>query len=318
MSYINLNRIEFIITYQCTGKCKHCSVGSRLHQTSNGRHVLADKAVEAIEKLSAMYDIKSVMTFGGEPLLYPDVVCAIHKKAAECDIEIRSLITNGYFTANDDKCREVAYNLAQSEVNHVLISVDAFHQETISQSSVYTFAKYVIESGIANAKLHPAWVVNNEHENQYNVKTKEILSSFLDLGTQISSGNNIFLSGNARDHLSQYYDKPQLDLSIECGTLPYTSPLTDVSSISIAPNGDVEICSFVIGNIYDEDIIDIVTRYNPYSDKYMKTIIDCGVSSLLSYAETIGIKIDTSQYYSVCDVCNSIMQQIYKQEKMQI
>ena len=44
------------------------------------------------------YNIESVMTFGGEPLLYPDTVYEIHKAATEINIPKRQLITNGYFS----------------------------------------------------------------------------------------------------------------------------------------------------------------------------------------------------------------------------
>jgi hypothetical protein len=38
-----------------------------------------EAAVKAITELSKIYDINFVMTFGGEPLLYADTICAIHE-----------------------------------------------------------------------------------------------------------------------------------------------------------------------------------------------------------------------------------------------
>lgn len=39
----NLQRIEFVITYACTGRCKHCSEGEH---TALGEHINAEKARE--------------------------------------------------------------------------------------------------------------------------------------------------------------------------------------------------------------------------------------------------------------------------------
>ena len=63
----NLNKIEFVVTYACTGRCKHCSEGDH---TNCGEHIDPQIAVDAVCKIAAEYDIKTVMTFGGEPLLY--------------------------------------------------------------------------------------------------------------------------------------------------------------------------------------------------------------------------------------------------------
>lgn len=305
--YLNLNRLEFVVTHQCSGKCKHCSVGAQINQNASEKHVLADKAVKAVETLSALFPITSVMTFGGEPLLYPEVTCAIHAKAAQCGIGARQIITNGFFTKDPEKCSHVVHDLKHAGVNNLLLSVDAFHQETIPVEQVYSFAKNAVDAGIENMKLHPAWVVNREHENPYNSKTKVLLAGFADLGIPVSSGNNIFMAGNAKQYLVQYYDMPSLDLSGRCGTMPYTSPLTDISSLSIVPNGDVMICSFVIGNIYAEEITDIISRYNPYSNNIMRSALTGGIPALLDFAQHAAIPVDTAQCGSICDVCHSIV-----------
>ena len=76
----NLNKIEFVITDACTGRCRHCSQGE--HSTCGG---CIDPAVaaETVRKIAAEYDIRTVMTFGGEPLLYPEAVCSVLSAARE-------------------------------------------------------------------------------------------------------------------------------------------------------------------------------------------------------------------------------------------
>lgn len=54
---------------------------------------------------------------------------------------MRQLITNGFFSRDGDRIKEAAGRLAQSGVNNLLLSVDAFHQETIPLGPVKQFAE---------------------------------------------------------------------------------------------------------------------------------------------------------------------------------
>lgn len=90
----NLNRLEFVVTYACTGRCKHCSEGA--HDNA-GVWLGAELAASAVRDAAGAYAIASVMTFGGEPLLYRETVFAIHEAARAAGVPKRQLITNGFF-----------------------------------------------------------------------------------------------------------------------------------------------------------------------------------------------------------------------------
>ncbi len=243
----NLNRIEFVITMACTGRCKHCSQGE--HKSSEN----IDKALaaNAVRKIAEEYAIKSVMTFGGEPLLCHETVCEIHKAATEINIPQRQLITNGYFSKNFDKIKLIAKEIIESGVNEILLSVDAFHQETIPLEYVTEFAKAVMTADIS-FKVHPAWLVSPEANNPYNEKTREILAVFNQMGIDTNEGNVIFPSGNALRYLSKYFD-----LNKEYKN-PYDEDPSDIRAICFSANGDI------LGkNIYEQDIIEILSSYKP-------------------------------------------------------
>ena len=243
----NLNKIEFVVTYACTGRCKHCSEGEH---TSCGERIAPDIAADAVRKIAAEYDIKTVMTFGGEPLLYTDAVYAIMKTAKELNVPRRQVITNGYFSKNADKIREVAERLAACGVNDLLLSVDAFHQETIPLDVVKRFAAEAKKNGIP-LRLSPAWLVSATDDNPYNVKTREILDSFADMEIPVGAGNVIFPEGNALEYLAEYFT----------GALPenpYTDDPRDVRCVSFEPNGNV-----LGGNVYERDIMEIIKDYAP-------------------------------------------------------
>ena len=243
----NLNKIEFVVTSACTGRCKHCSQGD--HATC-GERIDPEIAATAVRKIAAEYDIKTVMTFGGEPLLYPSAVYDIMSVAKELNIEKRQLITNGYFSKNTEKIRDVAERLCECGVNDLLLSVDAFHQETIPLEIVRIFTIEAKKCGIP-MRLQPAWLISAFDDNPYNRKTREILDSFADLFLPESEGNVIFPEGNALKYLAKYFtDKLPEN--------PYVEDPYDVHCLSFLPNGDL-----LFGNVYREDVMDIINNYEP-------------------------------------------------------
>ncbi len=246
----NLNKIEFVITNACTGRCKHCSEGDHM---SCGERIDPQIAADAVRRIAAEYDIKTVMTFGGEPLVYPDAVYAIMKTAKELNIPRRQVITNGYFSKNAGKICEVAEQLALCGVNDLLLSVDAFHQETIPLEFVRQFAQEAKKRGIP-IRLQPAWLVSATDDNPYNRKTREILDSFADMELPIGEGNVIFPEGNALKYLAEYFTD-------EIPENPYVDDPCDVRCVSFSPNGDV-----LGGNVYRNDIMEIVKNYAPKRD----------------------------------------------------
>lgn len=247
----NLNRIEFVVTLACTGRCKHCSEGE--HKNS-GESIDKDIAEKAVRKIAENYNIDSLMTFGGEPLLYTDTVCRIHSTAREMSIPKRQLITNGYFVKDLEATALTANKLVESGVNDILLSVDAFHQETIPLDRVKAFAGALQGTGV-RLRVHPAWLVSSEAKNPYNKATRDILSEFSAMGIETSSGNVIFPAGNALKYLGEYFD-----LSKEIRS-PYWEDPEDVRSVCFSPNGDV-----LNGNVYKQDILDIISSYSPKND----------------------------------------------------
>ena len=243
----NLNKIEFVITDACTGKCKHCSEGA--HKAC-GESIDPTVAALAVKRVAEAYDLQTVMTFGGEPLLYPEAVYAILNAAKEMSVPRRQVITNGYFSTRIEKIREVACRLAACGVNDLLLSVDAFHQETIPLDVVKQFAAEALRCGIP-MRLSPAWLVSITDDNSYNLETRKILSAFTDMGIPVGDGNVIFPEGNALKYLAEYFtDEPPEN--------PYVEDARDVRCVSFSPNGDV-----LGGNVYTRDIMEIIKDYTP-------------------------------------------------------
>ena len=242
----NLEKIEFAVTMNCTGTCRHCQNGDAARRAE---HIDAEIAVEAVRRICENFKIRTVMTFGGEPLLYPDVVCAIHRAAADRRIAARQVITNGFFSKKQERIEAVVRDLAESGVNDLLLSADAFHQESIPLEPVLRFAACAVKAGIP-IRMCPSWLVSPEDDNPYNIRTREILRAFEPYKIPLGSGNVIFPMGNALKYLREYFDE---NVEESC---PYEDDPGDIRTISFSPNGDV-----LNGNVCRTDILAIMSDY---------------------------------------------------------
>lgn len=243
----NLEKIEFLLTNACTGRCKHCSQGNH---GGNVQRIDPLVAADLVRTVAKRYRIRTVMTFGGEPLLHPDAVYAIHSAAREMGVERRQIITNGYFTKDTALIDEVARKLASCGVNDLLLSVDAFHQETVPLDIVMAFAASAIKHGIP-IRLQPAWLVSREDGNEYNERTREILSAFSDMNLPVSDGNVVFPEGNALLYLGEYF----------CDNIPqnpYIEDPSDLRCISIDSDGEL-----LGANIYSVSALELLENYTP-------------------------------------------------------
>jgi len=173
---------------------------------------------------------------------------------------------------------------------------------------VILFAKALLLSKVSRLRVHPAWLVNKDHQNPYNIETKRLLQPFNELGIDTSSGNDISPAGNALTFLGEYFSPPKdINLSVPCGQMPYTNRLDEIDSISVSPNGDLMLCHFPVGNVYEKNVLAILDKYDPYTIPTARALLDGGVGNLLAYAENLGVTVDTSDCYSACNVCMKIM-----------
>ena len=243
----SLRKIEFVVTERCTGRCRHCSAGG---DRKNGCSIDPTVAVNAVRAVAALYPIETVMAFGGEPLLRPETTVAIMRAASDAGVRHRQVITNGFFTKNRQRAERVAAALADAGVNDLLLSVDAFHEETIPLASVYDFAGAVISFGIP-VRLSPAWLVGREADNPYNCKTRAIIDAMSSLGIEPGQGHVIFPEGNALIHLKEYFTD-------KISENPYIDDPKNITCFSVSANGDV-----LGSNLYREDPIKILQGYRP-------------------------------------------------------
>ncbi|MBC8527720.1 MAG: radical SAM protein [Candidatus Cloacimonetes bacterium] len=309
--YLTMNRIEFAVTYLCNARCKHCY--SILGKETFPKHINKSLAVKIVRKVGEKYAPKSIMTFGGEPLLFPEIVCAIHEEAMNVGIPYREVITNAYWSKDAKRIEKIAKNLARSGVNNIYVSVDAFHQEQIPLDIVRKTIELCLQEGIENIILNPCWVVSEDDNNQYNQETKSILKEFKDLSIKKSEADLVEPDGLALINLKEFLPPKGKIPQGRCGDMPYTDPLDSVKGICVEPDGKIAVCNdFYIGNSFEREIIEIIESYDPFKIPEMKAIIENGMEGLLNWAKTRGVEPDKEGYYNICHMCTDIRKRVNK------
>lgn len=310
--YVNIKRIEFIVTYRCNSHCRHCTLGSSKRRMEP--FAIDDKlSLNVINGITREYTPSSIMTFGGEPLLFHNTVCSIHGAAKLHGIESREIITNVGWPRSVAEFRGVAFQLAESGVTTMAISVDSFHQQFIPLEIVERNVKALKDAGIPRLGWNPCWVVSREHDNPWNRCTKEILDQLEHLDVPELFGNNVQPSGNALVHLREYMPTKVPDPTGSCKDVPYANRLDNITNISIEPDGSVAVCKeLIIGNIRTREINEIMEGYNPYMIPETAAILRGGMNQLTELARIQGIEPDPDGYYSICDMCISLRRNMAK------
>jgi len=307
---VDLQRIEFVVTYRCIAHCKHCAITDD-KRASEPVALDPRLAASIVRSVAREHAPQSVMTFGGEPLLFPDTVCAVHAAARAGGIEQRQVITNAGWPRRDAEFRDLAFRLVKSGINSMAISVDCFHQEHIPLHVVEQNVQALIEAGIGRLTWNPCWVISSEHDNKWNSKTNAILRALAHLPVVQSEGNVVQPAGNALVWLADCMPRRVPNPSGSCGDMPYTGRLDEVDSISVQPDGSIAVCNeFTIGNAGQRDILEILRDYDPRHSPEMKAILRGGIAELASLARSRGVDPDPDGYYSVCDMCVSLRREM--------
>jgi hypothetical protein len=259
------------------------------------------------------------MTFGGEPLLYPDVVCAIHKVATDCGIGRREIITNAGWPHSEQKFKVIAKKLAESGVNNIAVSVDAFHQEYIPIDVVGRNARALVDSGIS-VGWNPCWVVSREHKNPWNERTKAILSALENITGIVrdkeDEGNNVQPAGRALKWLREYFPPKTKTPQGKCEDVPYAGRLDRINCISFEPDAEIKVCNeYSIGNASLRNVVDMLQDYDPYKDPEAEAILTGGTAQLLAYAWKKGVFPEPDGYYTICDMCVDLRHKLIGRKK---
>jgi hypothetical protein len=177
----------------------------------------------------------------------------------------------------------------------------------VSLEQVKLAATALLEAGIKDIAWNPCWLVSENEDNEYNLKTRAILEKLSDLPIRVSNGNVVEPKGKALTELGIYFQKTFEWSITSCQDMPYTNKLDDIQSICVEPNGDIPACpAFMMGNATQQSILEILEGYNPYANPEMTQIIEKGIEGVIRKACALGIKLNKEGYYSICELCITV------------
>lgn len=134
------------LTRRCPLHCAHCSSSS----TMAGEEPDAADLVRFAGSFSVENRPEVIMLTGGEPLLRPGLV--VDLAAAARRAGTRSVVLTGGFFAGADRIPE-RIRRAVAAVDHLSVSIDAFHEREVRREDVFRLLTRVLDSEV-EASLH--------------------------------------------------------------------------------------------------------------------------------------------------------------------
>lgn len=136
-----------MLTRRCPLHCAHCSTAS----TMTAAHTDADALRRFFATFRPGRRPEVVMLTGGEPLLRPALVTEL-AAAARAAGSRTAVLTGAFFARNaaglPDRLRQ-----AVRAVDHVSVSVDAFHEREVPRADVFRLLRRLLDQGTA-VSLH--------------------------------------------------------------------------------------------------------------------------------------------------------------------
>ncbi len=303
-SFINCERLVFTITHQCTSKCSHCFIDKNTVVKS---HISAEEADGVMSFMAREYNIDSVLTYGGEPLLYPEIIASIHSRAAELGIPKRQIFTNGFWSTKRERNEQIADLLRKASVNSISLSVDYFHQQNIPLQTVVSTIELLLSRDLGCIILTPCWVGSIDADNIYNRKTREILDILSRFKLPVGKGNILSPVGEGRESHDSLFHKSWDFKERYCATMQHMNDFYRVRTLCIEPSGVIALCrGIVIGNIRKDTMGTILEKYDPNENADILLMVRDGLDALIAKARGLGIEMEREGYYSLCDACVKI------------
>ena len=300
---MRLRGLDIILTYECTGRCAHCCyrAGPGQGQTMTAEEV--ERCLAAV----AEHPIDWILLFGGEPFLCHDLLRAsVALAAAVAGVLV---FTNGYWAVDTGSALERLAELRGAGLDHILFSVDAFHQEHVPLGRIATGIEAARALGFGRIEVDNRWLGAPDEDNAYNQRTREIIEHLAEMcdlqDVQIYQGSSRMV-GRAADELRPHaaVQPGSLDQCVVPGWLG--ADIRCPSTVEIHPGGWVNLCAGIaLGNIRHRSLDLILDEYDPHTHPIVGPLVREGPLGLLALAERHGY-VSEASYVDACHLCYQV------------
>ena len=297
---MNLKWLDIILTYECSGACAHCCyrAGPGANQTMTVAEVedyLAEVAGQPLE---------GVLLFGGEPFLFYDLLRECIPLAAQL---ARVLVfTNGCWAADEDTARRLLGGLQEVGLNHILFSVDAFHQAHVPLERIAVGIAAARELGYAAIEVDNRCLGDPDEDNPFNRRTRADmarLAQMCDLSDVEVYEGPARMVGRAADTMASRRPA-QARVPPECPLPDYLGgDLRAPNGVEIHPGGWANLCAgMALGNANDRPLSAILAEYDPDAHPIIGVLASDGPPGLLRMARERGYT-PAAGYADGCHMC---------------
>ncbi len=285
-----ITKLNILITYNCSLRCKHCYVFSDQRAVVK---ISLSQISQILNEGRKLPGIKWIYFGGGEPFTqYPLLLKAIHR-ARKLDYAV-GVETNGYFARTVEAGVRFLRPLAQMGVKDIRISNDYLHYKNPHSSP----AKSALIA--AHNLWIPTTLVRITLPERYEAPTNEEDPSQRILDTRL------MFTGRAVEFLLEGLPTSNWHTFTSC---PRTD-LTDPEEVFIDTYGFVQLCpGFAIGNAWEAPLHEIIQNFDLQSHTILRLLNSRGPSGLM---ENFAIHPET-EYVSTCHCCYSIRRDLIDQ-----
>jgi hypothetical protein len=248
-----------------------------------------------------------VLLFGGEPFIYYDLLRDSVALAAPLAGVL--VFTNGYWATEPDAARRRLAGLQAVGLDHILFSVDAFHQEHVPLERVAVGIEAARALGYGRIEVDNRCLGEPEADNPFNERTRASMNHLAELcdlsGVQLYEGPARVV-GRAADELSPYL-AAQNAPSTRCSLPDYLGgDLSAPTTVEIHPGGWVNLCAGVaLGNANRRPLDKIVADYDPDAHPIIRVLAQEGPQGLLRLAQRHGYS-PAEAYADGCHLCYQV------------
>ncbi len=300
---MELQGLDIILTYDCTGCCAHCC-----YRAGPGRgETMSVAEVKGYLTTVADQPLKWVLLFGGEPFLYYELLQTSVALATELAGVL--VFTNGYWATSPDTARRLLASLQEVGLDHMLFSVDAFHQERVPLERIAIGIEAARDLGYQTIEVDNRCLGAPDEDNAFNRRTQAIMSRLAGLcdltGVNVIQGPARMV-GRAADELSPYL-ATQADPPTKCPLPDYLGgDIRAPHTVELHPGGWVNLCAgLALGNARQRPLDAILAEYDPDAHPIISVLAREGPSGLLKLAQRHGYS-PASRYVDGCHLCYEV------------
>jgi hypothetical protein len=298
---MQIRGVDFLLTFKCPSKCKHCSYKAGPERTG---HMKSVEAQRYLKELTSTQPLQSIGAHGGEPFLHFELLKQIMQNVKKLGVTRTWVITNGYWAKSKAIAEAKLIELKEAGLRSITFSVDGFHQEYIPFEKVRKGIEAAVSVGFGKVWIDSYFLGQLDSNNFYNNLTRKALKSFETLDNVEINKRQTDFEGRAAELLTEYVE-PKAETPAGKCPLPFWigGDLRNPEVVEIDHEGNVTLCPGIcIGNTKRESLTRILQNYDYHAHPIISTIAEEGPIGLLGTARAKGFK-EKQKFVNECHLC---------------